>query len=100
MLNLHVPKEQQLPKVLLIFTILILSTFTTIGYFYHNPRFRFVAATAQAQTEEVEDGNGEVGQQDDGALPTVNDPNLKVEKVFEGLRFPTKMAFLGPLKNT
>jgi aldose sugar dehydrogenase len=33
---------------------------------------------------------------DDDLLPTVNDPNLKVEKVFEGLRFPTKMAFLGP----
>ncbi|HYZ49941.1 MAG TPA: PQQ-dependent sugar dehydrogenase [Nitrososphaeraceae archaeon] len=96
LLNLYVLKGQQLPKVLLIFTILILSTFATIGYSYHNPRFRFVAATAQAQTEEEEDGNGEVGQQDDGALPTVNDPNLKVEKVFEGLRFPTKMAFLGP----
>lgn len=29
-------------------------------------------------------------------LPIVNDPNLKVEVVFEGLHFPTSMAFLGP----
>lgn len=29
-------------------------------------------------------------------LPTVNDPNLKVELVSEGLRLPTNMAFLGP----
>ena len=99
MLNLYVLKGQQLPKVLLIFTILILSTFATIGYSYHNPRFRFVAAIAQAQTEEgeEEDEHEEAGQiESGGALPIVNDPNLKVEKVFEGLRFPTKMAFLGP----
>lgn len=29
-------------------------------------------------------------------LPIVNDPKLKVEKVFEGLHFPTSMEFLGP----
>jgi hypothetical protein len=29
-------------------------------------------------------------------LPIVNDPKLKVETVFEGLHFPTSMAFLGP----
>jgi aldose sugar dehydrogenase len=97
LLNLHVLKGQQLPKVLLIFIILILSTFATIGYSYHDPRFRFVAAIAQAQTDEEEDEHEEAGQvQSGGALPIVNDPNLKVEKVFEGLRFPTKMAFLGP----
>jgi len=28
--------------------------------------------------------------------PTVNDPNLKAEVVFKGLKFPTSMAFLGP----
>jgi aldose sugar dehydrogenase len=97
LLNLHVLKGQQLPKVLLIFIILILSTFATIGYSYHDPRFRFVAAIAQAQTDEEEDEHEEAGQvESGGALPIVNDPNLKVEKVFEGLRFPTKMAFLGP----
>ena len=28
--------------------------------------------------------------------PTIKDPNLKVEVVFKGLKFPTSMAFLGP----
>jgi glucose/arabinose dehydrogenase len=28
--------------------------------------------------------------------PTIYDPNLKVETVFKGLKFPTSMAFLGP----
>jgi len=29
--------------------------------------------------------------------PTINDPNLKVERVFAGdLQIPTSMAFLGP----
>ena len=27
---------------------------------------------------------------------TINDPNIKVETVFQGLSFPTSMAFLGP----
>lgn len=29
-------------------------------------------------------------------FPVVNDPNLKVERVFDGLDFPTSMGFLGP----
>jgi len=28
--------------------------------------------------------------------PTINDPNLKVQVVFKGLRIPTSIAFLGP----
>ena len=28
--------------------------------------------------------------------PTINDPNLKAEVVFKGLKIPTSMAFLGP----
>ena len=28
--------------------------------------------------------------------PTINDPNLKVQVVFKGIKFPTSMAFLGP----
>jgi aldose sugar dehydrogenase len=33
----------------------------------------------------------------DGAVtPIINDPNLKVEQVVEGLELPTTMAFLGP----
>jgi aldose sugar dehydrogenase len=84
----HINKEvPQFPKVLLLFTILILSTFLTTGYFYYTHSFRVAAAQKEVEDEPEEKDN---------VLPTVNDPNLKVEKVFEGLRFPTKMAFLGP----
>jgi glucose/arabinose dehydrogenase len=83
----HINKEvPQFPKVLLLFTILILSTFLTAGYFYYTHSFRVAAAQKEVEDEPKEKDN---------VLPTVNDPNLKVEKVFEGLRFPTKMAFLG-----
>ena len=30
------------------------------------------------------------------AGPTINDPNLKAEVIFKGLKIPTSMAFLGP----
>ena len=84
----------QFPKVLL-FTILILSTFLTAGYFYYTHSFRIAAAQKEVGEDEpkVEEEHEE---ERNNVLPTVNDPNLKVEKVFEGLRFPTKMAFLGP----
>ena len=85
MLILHVNKVQQLPKVLLLFTILILSTFLTVGYYYHHHPLRFAAAQREDENHDQ-----------DNSLPTVSDPNLKVEQVFKGLRFPTKMAFLGP----
>ena len=39
-------------------------------------------------------GNGWATQSD--KRPIVNDPHLKVEKVFEGLKLPTSMTFLGP----
>ena len=70
----------------MLFTILILSSFLTTGYYDYHP---FRIAAAQPQDEHNKEDN-------DDDLPIVNDPNLKVEKVFEGLRFPTKMAFLGP----
>ena len=28
--------------------------------------------------------------------PTINDPSLKAEVIFKGLKIPTSMAFLGP----
>jgi aldose sugar dehydrogenase len=59
-----------------------------VGYYYNHHPFRFAAAQRGEDEHQGEDN--------DGFLPTVNDPNLKVEKVFTGLRFPTKMAFLGP----
>jgi glucose/arabinose dehydrogenase len=30
------------------------------------------------------------------AMPTINDPSLKVDTIFRGLNFPTSMAFLAP----
>ena len=30
------------------------------------------------------------------AGPTINDPSLKAEVIFKGLKIPTSMAFLGP----
>src|ERR671927_121720 len=30
------------------------------------------------------------------SVPTVNDPNLKVEVIFRGIKFPSSMAFLAP----
>ena len=71
-------------------TILILSSFLTFGYYYnHRHPFRIAFAQPEGENEHYDEGH-------DDDLPRVNDPNLKVEKVFEGLRFPTKMAFLGP----
>ncbi|MFL6376186.1 MAG: PQQ-dependent sugar dehydrogenase [Nitrososphaeraceae archaeon] len=87
---MSVNKVPQSSKVLLLFTILILSTFLTTGYFYYPHFFRDAAAQKGGEDEPAEE------EEDNNVLPTVNDPNLKVEKVFEGLRFPTKMAFLGP----
>ena len=96
MFCLHINKEvPQFPKVLL-FTILILSTFLAIGYFYYYHHHSFRVAAAQKGGEDEPRGEEEKEEKANNVLPTVNDPNLRVEKVFEGLRFPTKMAFLGP----
>ena len=68
--NLHVNKVRQLSKISLLFTILILSTFLTVGYFYRQSPFRFVYFAA-AQTEEGDQHNER--QDGDDVLPTVND---------------------------
>jgi aldose sugar dehydrogenase len=89
MCSFHAKKILQFSKILLLFAIMIPSTFIAVGYYHNHHPFRFAAA----QGGEDEQHQGE---NNDDLLPTVNDPNLKVEKVFTGLRFPTKMAFLGP----
>ncbi len=40
--------------------------------------------------------NGNVWAAQSDPEPIVNDPNLKIEKVLEGLKLPTAMTFLGP----
>jgi glucose/arabinose dehydrogenase len=37
-----------------------------------------------------------VFSQEEGALPVIHDNKMSVQVVFEGLKFPTSMAFLGP----
>jgi glucose/arabinose dehydrogenase len=84
LVSFHIRKDRrQLSKVLLLFTILIISSCATIGY-----PFRFALGQSEEQRDEQKN--------QDASFPTINDPNLKVEEVFKGLRFPTKMAFLGP----
>jgi glucose/arabinose dehydrogenase len=45
-------------------------------------------ASSQTEGLDVQEGQEE--------LPTLNDPNLKVRLISDGLKFPTSMAFLGP----
>jgi aldose sugar dehydrogenase len=73
------PLQMIYPEIFL-FTILVL-TFAPARY-YNN----FSYAVTDARTTIIQPSEG----------PTINDPNLKVEVVFKGLKFPTSMAFLGP----
>src|SRR5829696_8132093 len=36
------------------------------------------------------------GKYQNSSQPIINDPNLKVELISEGLRLPTQLAFVGP----
>jgi glucose/arabinose dehydrogenase len=83
--SLNVNKVRMPSKALLLFIILILN-FVTMAYYYHHSHFIFAAG--QRGAEEY--------KQADNFLPTINDPNLKVEEISKGLKFPTSMAFLGP----
>jgi aldose sugar dehydrogenase len=77
---------------------ILLLTFVSVGFYYYVP---YVDATT---TEEEEDAAADT--REGAAAPTIkaelidepiiNDPNLKVEQVVEGLELPTTMAFLGP----
>src|ERR671935_3345070 len=76
---LYRPLQMIRPEIFL-FTILVL-TFALPRY-YNN--FSYAATGARTATIQPSEG------------PTINDPNLKVEVVSKGLKFPTSMAFLGP----
>ena len=64
---------------LLVFPTLILMVLTPYLHYAHG-----IMSNRQFNPTETE------------GLPIINDPDLKVETVFEGLEFPTTMAFLGP----
>ena len=88
-----ISEVQRLSYISLIFIILNLS-FVSIGYHYHYYPFKF--ATAQRGViGGSEEGIGGDKRDGDNLLPIINKPNLNVEEVFKGLKFPTSMAFLG-----
>jgi glucose/arabinose dehydrogenase len=64
-------------RILILLAILLLACISIL-YYYHS---------AYANSLELKKPN---------KVPIINDPNLKVEIVFKGLKFPTSMAFLGP----
>ena len=77
--------------LLFLFMILVFSAFTQLGYFKGHHYYN----TALGQKEE-EEKKEDQQQTKNLLLPTLKDPNLKVEVVFKGLKWPTSMAFLGP----
>src|ERR671918_114746 len=72
------PKSITISLTLLISGLLLLSP----------QALTFIGATAQELREHILHNRP-------SPSPDVNDPNLQVEEVFEGLELPTSMAFLG-----
>lgn len=71
--------------VVLLFSLIYLAV---INYEYH-----IIQAQDNILFLEKFDSNVEIVNFTD---PKIKDPNLNMETVFEGIRFPTSMAFLGP----
>src|SRR5919202_5808972 len=71
----------------LLFMTLLLNVFT-IGLYspYYNNYYYYSLAKALSHPITTQAPKG----------PIINDPKLKAEVVFRGLKFPTSMAFLGP----
>src|ERR1043165_7128932 len=59
-------------------SMIILLIFLPIQPNYHNSLYGDVSEVSRSRA----------------AMPTINDPNLKVDTIFRGLNFPTSMAFL------
>jgi aldose sugar dehydrogenase len=69
-----------LPRLIVVATLILVVPTPYLYYAY---------ATGSTNTT-----NGQFNPIQTGDLPVVNDPDLKVETVFEGLESPTAMAFL------
>src|SRR5215217_6128329 len=69
-------------------SIIILVSLLTPPFGYKNN-----IIIAYAQEEMIEGVNASIGGEE---LPSIKDPNLRVQLVSKGLEFPTSMAFLGP----
>src|SRR5919202_695913 len=71
----------------LLFMTLLLNVFTIGLYYpYYNNYYYYSLAKALSHPITTQAPKG----------PIINDPKLKAEVVFKGLKFPTSMAFLGP----
>ena len=72
-----------------LFFILLCTLLCTLTLFSALARYNSFAYTAYAPDRPF---GGERGS----SQPVINDPNLKLELVSEGLQLPTQMAFIGP----
>jgi aldose sugar dehydrogenase len=63
--------------------ILLMASLVLLGFLFHT--HQFLNGINNAQYEPIQEQSS----------PTINDPELKVETVFEGLNFPTSMEFIG-----
>src|SRR5919112_250741 len=63
---------------------LLLLTLVSTGYYYYIPYVLGITIEEKYTTSYFQ------------IEPIINDPNLKIEQVVEGLELPTTMAFLGP----
>src|ERR687883_1399745 len=61
-------------------SMIILLIFLPIQPNYHNSLYGDISEISRSRA----------------AMPTINDPSLKVDTIFRGLNFPTSMAFLAP----
>jgi aldose sugar dehydrogenase len=76
-----------------IFSVLLkLSLFATLLLSVFLPGVEYLAFSQEGEDQRIPDVNVSIG----GDVATIRDPALGVETVFEGLEFPTTMAFLGP----
>jgi glucose/arabinose dehydrogenase len=81
----YLPPSTTLSVTLLLTGLLLLSPLA----------LTFVDLTASLPRAEAQELREHILHNRPPASPDVNDPNLRVETVFEGLEFPTSMAFLG-----
>jgi glucose/arabinose dehydrogenase len=91
----YLPNPFKLNFTLILLGLLLASSqaLTSIGSVSLLP-----VATAQQFEGEPQDGETRehISHGRPSASPNLNDPNLRSERVFRGLEYPTAMAFLGP----
>ena len=81
----YLPKNITTSLTLLLLGLLLLSV----------QAFTFIDPTALSRGAAAQEAREHISHNRPPPSPEVNDPNLQVEEVFEGLELPTSMAFLG-----